>query len=135
MSAATDSLPVTALRRVRRLVRVLGQMSRIGCVRRVRRLPEVVGGTPPREVIHPRGEAAVIAIRVTVLQHALKHGLGDVFSRRPVAGQLHEKAKQRSVMALEEFTQRIEFAVADGEHQRMIGAAVDEGFHGPRACS
>ena len=123
-----------ALRRVRRLVRVLVQMRGIGCVGRVGRCPEMIGGTASREMIHPRGEATVIAIRVTVLQHALKNGLGDVFGRGAVSGQLHEKAKQRSVMALEEFAKGVELAVADGEHQRMIGAAIDERFHGPRAC-
>ena len=41
-----------------------------------------------------------------------------------------QKTKQRAVMTLEEFAERIELAVADGEHQGVIGALFGSGVHG-----
>jgi hypothetical protein len=104
------------------LVGVILQVGGIGGVRGGVAAAEVIRGAAAREVVHPRGEAAVVTIGVTVLQHPLKDDLGDVLGGGAVAGQLDEKAKERAVMAFEEFAERVEIAVADGEHQSMIGA-------------
>ena len=114
---------------VRRIVGVRVQLDRIDRVRRGVGFAEMVGGAAAREVIHPRGEAAVVAIRVAVFEHPLKHRLRDVLGRRAIAGEFHQKSEERSVVALEEFAERIEFAVADGEHERVIGALFGSGVH------
>ena len=110
------------LRRVRGIVGMLVQGDRIGGPRRGARLAEMIGGTAAREMIHPCGEAPVVAISVPVLQHALKNRLRDVFRRGPVAGELDQKTEQRPVMPFEKLAQRIEFASADGEHQGVVGS-------------
>ena len=114
-----------ALRGVRSVVRVFVKVCRIRRVRGSVRFAEVISGATSREVVHPRGEAAVVAVGVPIFQHPLKHGLHDVFRGGPVARELHEKAEERPVVSLEEFAQRIELAIANGEHQRVIGASVD----------
>ena len=43
---------------------------------------EMVRGAAAREVIHPGGEAAVVAIGVAVFQHPLKNNLGDILGGR-----------------------------------------------------
>ena len=50
--------------------------------------------------------------------------------RRPVAGELYQKAKERAVVAFEKLTQCIELTIADGEHEGMVGALFGRGFHG-----
>ena len=45
---------------------------------------EVVGGAAAGEVIHPRGEAAVVAVGVAVFEHPLEDGLRDVQIRKSV---------------------------------------------------
>ena len=60
----------------------------------------MIGGAPAGEVVHPGGEAAVIAIRVAVFEHPLEHRLRDVLGGRAVAGQLGEEAEERAVVAL-----------------------------------
>jgi hypothetical protein len=37
------------------------------------------------------------------------------------------------VVALEEFAERVEFAIADGEHERVVGALISGGVHGSGA--
>jgi hypothetical protein len=94
------------------------------------RFPEVIRGAAPGQVIHPRGEAAVIAISVPVFQHALENGLRDVLGGAAITGELYEETEERRVMPFEEFAERVEFAVPDSEHQIMIGNGSGRGFHG-----
>jgi hypothetical protein len=90
----------------------------------------MIRGATAGKMVHPRGEAAVIAIRVTVFQHALKNCLHDVFRDHPVTGVLDEETEKRAMMPLEQLAQRIEFARADREHQSVVGTLIDRGFHG-----
>jgi hypothetical protein len=104
------------------LVGVILQVRGIGGVRGGVAPAEVIRGAATREMIHPRGEAAVVSIGVTVLQHPLEDNLGDVFGGGALTGEFDEKAKERAVMAFEKFAERVEIAVADGEHEGVIGA-------------
>ena len=115
---------------VGRLVGVFLQVAGIGGVRSRVGFAEVVGGAAARKVIHPGGEAAIVAVGVAVFEHPLKDGLRDVLRRGVVARQLHQKPEERAVVALEQFAERVEFAVADGEHERVISALFGRGFHG-----
>ena len=90
---------------------------------------EMVHRAAPREVVHPRGEAALVAVGVAVLEHPLEDDLGDVLRRGPVAGQLGEVAEERSVVALEELPHAVEVAVAHGEHELVVGGG-GFGFQG-----
>ncbi|MCR6654876.1 MAG: hypothetical protein NVV63_03460 [Opitutus sp.] len=100
---------------------MVAQIVRIGWRGHVRGFAEVIRGTAAGEMIHPRGEAAVVAVGVTVFQHALENRLRDVLRGGAVAGEFDQKAKELPVVPLEELAQRVEFAVAHGEHQIVIG--------------
>jgi len=91
---------------------------------------EVVGGAAAGEVIHPGGEASVVAIGVAVFQHALEDGLRDVFGGGALAGEFDEEAEELAVVAFEEDAERVEFAVAHGEHEIVIGEGFGGGGHG-----
>ena len=67
----------------------------------------MIGRGAPRQMIHPGGEAAVVAVGVPVFEHPLKHRLRHILGGRAVPGMLHEKTEQRAMMALEQFAQRI----------------------------
>jgi cyclase len=115
---------------VRLVVGVLLQIGGIDGVRGGVAAAEMIRGAAPGQMVHPGGEAAIVAIGVAVLEHPLKDDLGDILGRGAIAGELCEKAEQRAVVALEEFAERIEFAIADGEHERMVGALVGSEVHG-----
>ena len=118
------------MRRVGRIVHMLLQIHGVGGMRRGVRLAKMIRGTAARQVVHPGGEAAIIPVRVTVLQHALEDRLRDVLGRRPVSRQLDEEAEERPVMALEQLAQRVQLAVPDGEHQGVVRTWFDGGVHG-----
>ena len=90
---------------------------------------EMVGGAAAGEVIHPRGKTAVVAIGVAVFEHPLENGLGDIFGGGALAGELYEEAEERAVVAFEEFAERVEFTVADGEHKSVVGTRCEGGVH------
>ena len=115
---------------VRGVVGVVVEIGGIGGAGGAVTFSEVIGGAVAGEAIHPGGETAVVAVGVAVFQHALEDGLRDVFGGGAVAGVFDEETKERAVVALEEFAERIEFAVADGEHERVIGGRGCEGVHG-----
>ena len=92
-------------------------------------LPEMVAGAAAGQVVHPGREAALVPVGVAVLEHPLEHGLGDVLGRGPVAGQLGQVAEEGAVVALEELAHAVQVAVADGEHELMVGKG-GVGFHG-----
>ncbi len=115
------------VRGMRRFVCVLVQILRIDGMRRGACFAEVVGGAAAREVIHPSGEAPVVPVGVAVFEHSLKHRLCDILGRGPIAGVFQEKTEERAMVALEKFTKRVEVTVADGEHQRVIGALFSSG--------
>ena len=80
----------------RRMVRGVGcvvgvflEVRGVGGVRRGVALAEMIRGAAAGEVIHPGGEAAVVAIGVPVFQHALKHGLHDILGGFALAGVFH----------------------------------------------
>jgi hypothetical protein len=104
-----------------RRVANIGECFRIGGVGRSGGPPEVIGGAAAREVVHPSGKASVVTIGVAVLQHSLKHSLDDVFGGGALAGEFEEVAVERSVVAFEKLAQGVEFAVAHGEHQCVVG--------------
>ena len=81
-------------------------------------------------MIHPCGEAAIVAIGVPIFQHPLENGLSDVLRGGSMSGELDEEPKERSVMPLEELTECVELAVAYGQHQGVIGAFFGGRFHG-----
>ncbi len=91
---------------------------------------EVIGGAAAGELIHPGGEAAFVAVGVAVFQHALEDDLRDILGGGAVTGEFHEETEERALVALEEFAERVEFAGADGEHQRVVGARFGGGVHG-----
>jgi hypothetical protein len=72
-------------------------------------------------MVHPGCEATLVAIRVPILEHTLKRGLDYVLRRRRVPRQFDEKAEKPPVMAVEQFSERVQIAVANGEHQLVIG--------------
>jgi hypothetical protein len=111
------------------VVGVVLEIGGIGGVRGGVRFAEVVGGAAAGEMIHPGGEAAVVAVGVAVFEHPLENGLGDVFGGGVLAGEFDQKTEERAVVALEEFAERVEFAVADGEHQGVVGAWGGGGIH------
>ena len=115
---------------VRTIVRVVGEVLRIRRDGGGGRFAEVIGGAAAGEVIHPGGEAAVVAIGVAVFEHPLKNGLRDVLGSGALAGEFYEEAKEWAVVAFEENAKRIEFAVADGEHEIVIGERFGGGVHG-----
>ena len=129
-----EEFVVVARRRVMRGMRcVVGMVEKVDRIGRAGRgvgLAEVIRGAAARQMIHPRGEAAVVTIGVPVFQHALKDDLRDVLRGSPIAGVLDEEAEERPVVAFKEFAQRIEFAPANGEHQGVVGALFNFGFHG-----
>lgn len=95
------------------------------------RFSEMIGRTTAGEMIHPRGEATVIAIGVPIFQHALKYCLRDVFGGRAIAGEFYEKPKQPPMVAFKELAQRVQFSVAHSQHQVVIGkGCCSSGFHG-----
>lgn len=104
------------------VVGVVLEIDGIGGIRGGVGLPEVVGGAAAGEVIHPGGEVPLVAVGVAVFEHAFEDDLGDVLGGGPLAGKLDEKTEERAVVALEEFAKGVEFAVADGEHQGVVGA-------------
>ncbi len=106
------------------VIRMVLQFRGIGGRRHRRGLAEVIGGRRPGHVVHPRGEPPVVAVGVAVLQHAMEHVLGDVFGGRPVSGQFDQEAEKGAVVAFEQLAERVEIAVADGQHQGVIGKRV-----------
>lgn len=121
------------VRGVRRIVGVFEEVDGIGGVRGGVGLAEMIGGATAGEVIHPGAEAAVVAVGVAVFQHPLENDLRDVFGRGAVAGKLVEEAEERTVVTLEKLAERIEVAVADGEHQVVVGSLIGGGVHGEAA--
>jgi hypothetical protein len=115
---------------VGRVVGVVLEIDGVGGVRGGVGLAEVVRGAAAGEVVHPGGEAAVVAVGVAVLEHALEDNLRDVLGGGTVPGQLDQKPEEGPVMAFEEFAERVEFAVADGKHEGVIGALFGGGVHG-----
>ena len=107
---------------VRTLVGVVVEIGGIGGVGGGAGAAEVVGGAAAREVIHPGGEAAVVAVGVAVFEHPLENRLREVLGDGALAGEFDEKAEERAVMALEQLPERVELAVADGQHQGVVGA-------------
>lgn len=103
------------------VVGVVVQIAGIGGVGRGVGLAEMIGGAAAGKVIHPRGETAVVAVSVAVFEHPLEDDLGDVLGGGAVAGELDQEAEERAVVAFEEFAERVEPAVAHGEHQSVIG--------------
>lgn len=47
--------------------------------------------------------------------------LHDVLGGEAVSGHFPEIAVERTMMALEEFTEGVELAVANSQHQRVVG--------------
>ena len=90
--------------------------------------PEVVSGDGAGEVVHPRGELALFAVRVPVFQDAEKNLLHEILARRALVGEVHEKTVERTVVALKERAEPGGVARAYGEHVGVI----DEvgGVHG-----
>lgn len=121
-----------ALAGMRRVVGVVLQIARVGRSGGGGGLAEMIGGAAAREVVEPRGEGAFVAVGVAVFEDALKHGLGDVLGGGAVARELDEEAVERAMVALEELAERVEVAVAHGEHQGVIRERSD-GFHGSDA--
>ena len=115
--------------RVRRAVSVIVEVLRIRGGRGGRGFAEMIRGAAAGEMIHPGGEAAVIAVGMPVLEHPLKNDLGNILGRGAVTDELGEKSEERSVVALEQFAQRIEFPVTDREHQFMVRQRFDGGLH------
>jgi len=96
---------------------------------------EVVGGAAAGEVIHPGGEAAVVAVGVPVFEHALEDDLRDVLGGGALAGEFDEKAEKGAVVAFEQDAEGVEFAVAHGEHEVVVGERFGGGGHGvARLC-
>jgi hypothetical protein len=58
--------------------------------------------------------------------------LSDILGGRPVARELQEKAEERTMVAFKELAEGVEIAVADSEHERMVGALFGRGFHGSK---
>lgn len=58
---------------------------------------------------------------MAVLEDALEYGLGDVFGCGVLTGKLDEESKQRPMVPFEEFAERIKIAVANGQHQSVVG--------------
>ncbi len=114
------------------LVGVFLEIGGISGVGRGVGLAEVVSGAATGEVIHPGAETAVVAVGVAVFEHPLEDGLCDVLGRRALTGEFNEKAEERAVVAFEEFPERVQFAIADGEHQDVVGALFGGGVHGGR---
>lgn len=112
-----------------RLVRVLLEVGRVDRDRGGRGPAKMVGGAAPREMVHPRREAALVAVGMAVFEHPLEYDLGDVFGRHAVARELCEVAVERPVVALEELAHAVEVAVAHGEHELMVKGR-GAGFHG-----
>jgi len=71
--------------------------------------------------MHPGGEAAVVAVGVAVFEHPLEDGLREILGGGALAGEFHQKAEQRAVVAFEQLAERVELAVADGQHEGMVG--------------
>lgn len=108
---------------VRIFVRVVLEFHRIVGGGSGGRAAKLIGGAAPGELIHPGGERTFVAISVAVFEHSLEHHLRYVLGRGAGMAELDEKTEERAVMAFEEFAQRIEFAVTNREHERMIGTA------------
>ena len=111
------------------VVGVVLEIGGVGGVRGGVGLAEMVGGAAAGEVIHPGGEAALVAVGVAVFEHPLEDHLRDVLGGGAVAGEFGEKPEERPVVALEQLAQGVEFAAADGEHELMIGSG-GGGVHG-----
>lgn len=118
---------------VRLIVGMMLQFAGVGRSRRDIRLAVMVGGTTAREVIHPGGEVAFVAIGVPVFQDALENDLSDVLGGVAIPRDLGQEAEERTVVAFEEFAKRVEFAIADGEHQFMVGLGGGYGHGGSSA--
>ena len=115
--------------RVRRAVSVIVEVLRIRGGRGGRGFAEMIRGAAAGEMIHPGGEAAIVAVGMPVLEHPLKNDLGNILSRGAVTDELGKKSEERPVMALEQFAQRIQFPVADREHQFMVRQRFDGCLH------
>ncbi len=112
------------------VVGTIGEVLRIGGDGGGGGFAEVIGGAAAGEVIHPGGEAAVVAVGVAVFQHALEDDLGDVLGGGALTGEFDEKTEERAVVAFEEDAEGVEFAVTDGEHEVVIGEGFGGGGHG-----
>lgn len=119
---------------VGRIVGVFVQLRGIDRVRRGAGFAEMIGGTAAGEMIHPRGEAAFVAIRVAVFQHALKHDLHEILRPGAIPCELEQKSKKRPVMAFKELTQRIELSCADSQHQGVVRTLFDGRIHDGRGA-
>lgn len=111
------------------VVGVVLEVGGIGGVRGGVGLAEMVGGAAAGEVIHPGGEAAFVAVGVSVFEHALEDDLRDILGGGAVAGELYEEAKERAMMAFKEFAERVQLAAAHGKHEFVIGSG-SERVHG-----
>ncbi len=111
------------------VVGVVLEIDGIGGVRGGVGLAEVIRGAAAGEVIHPRGEAAFVAVGMAVFEHALEDDLRDILGSGAVAGKFHEEAEERAMMAFKEFAERVQLTAAHGEHEFVIGGG-GEGVHG-----
>ena len=115
--------------RVRRAVSMIVEVLRIRGGRGGRGFAEMIRSAAAGEMIHPGGEASIIAVGMPVLEHPLKNDLGNILRRGAVTDELGKKSEERPVVALEQFAQRIEFPVTDREHQFMVRQRFDGGLH------
>jgi hypothetical protein len=130
---AQEGVVVTSGRviaRVGTIVRLLAERLRICCGRSGGGFAKIIGRTSARQVVHPRGKTSVIAIGMPVLQHALENRLRDIFGGAAMAGELYEEAKKRTVMTFEKLTERVEFTIANGEHEVVVRKRFRGSFHG-----
>jgi hypothetical protein len=77
-----------------------------------------------RDLIHPGPERRSRLVTAPVLEHAVKRVLDHVFTTGRIRGQSIEEIEQRHVVTLEELTQRLDFVIADAEHQLLVGHCV-----------
>ena len=102
------------------LIRVMVEIGGIGGGGGFVGFAEMIGGATSREVIHPGGEVAFIAVGVAVFEHALEDDLGDIFGGGAIASIFRQKAEERPVVLLKEFSERIKVALAHGEHEFVV---------------
>jgi hypothetical protein len=80
----------------------------------------MIGAAAPRHLKHPRGEAAVVAVSVTVFEHALENSLGYVRCGVSIAREFDEVTEKPVLPALEQDAEAIQFPIPHPEHQRVI---------------
>ena len=81
----------------------------------------MVGAGVARDPEKPGVEPAGRVVGVAILQDSHEHLLHQVLGQRRVAGGPAEKVEHRTVVALEEFAEGVEFAALHGVHQQFVG--------------